>query len=339
MKGLCRIAVHAGFAPDLGGRADHMRGERDDRRRGGPLVPPRLARGWRWPPPSRRARHAAVHQHEVEAAGPQALDGGPPVPDRVDRVSPKRASASHGDLAVHGAVVRDEHAGGRERGHAVRPGGGRDRHVEGRPRGKCGERPSPLGLDEGPAQHDVGKARLNHAGPAASPIPASATTRPSARSRAGAAIRPASATSAHRRRPRGAPRKPAADEAVPQDGGGRAPALHDHDGSGTARRAGGCAARTRSRGGERHSAEGRARTDGALDRDRPAHRLDQALADREAEPGAAEAARRRLVGLREGVEKIVAELVGRNADAGILARSGARRLARCRSGPAPSRFR
>ena len=54
----------------------------------------------------------------------------------------------------------------------------------------------------------------------------------------------------------------------------------------------------------------------AHDADLAAHRLDEPLADREPEPGAAEAARRRLVSLREGGEDR-SDLVGRDADAGV----------------------
>ena len=54
----------------------------------------------------------------------------------------------------------------------------------------------------------------------------------------------------------------------------------------------------------------------ALDLDLPAHHLAQAPHDREAEPGAAEAARYRGVGLSEAGENR-AELVGSDSDTGV----------------------
>ena len=68
--------------------------------------------------------------------------------------------------------------------------------------------------------------------------------------------------------------------------------------------------------------------DRARDADLAPHRLDEALADRQPEAGAAEAPRRRLVGLREGGEDRP-DLVGRDADAGVAdADREAPRLAR-----------
>ena len=62
--------------------------------------------------------------------------------------------------------------------------------------------------------------------------------------------------------------------------------------------------------------EGRADAGFALDRDAAVHRLGEAAHDREAEAGAAEAARGRTVGLHEGLEQTVA-LLGGEADAGV----------------------
>jgi len=54
----------------------------------------------------------------------------------------------------------------------------------------------------------------------------------------------------------------------------------------------------------------------AVDPDRPAHQLDELLADRQAEAGSAIAARRRAVCLDEAGEQRIAHL-GRDADAGV----------------------
>ena len=70
----------------------------------------------------------------------------------------------------------------------------------------------------------------------------------------------------------------------------------------------------------------------ALDPDLPAHQLDQPLRDGEAEAGAAEAARRGAVGLRERLRRSCARLSCGNADAGVAHREGAsphRRRPRC----------
>ena len=66
--------------------------------------------------------------------------------------------------------------------------------------------------------------------------------------------------------------------------------------------------------------EDRAAADLALDADLAAHQVDQPCGDRKAKPGAFMAAGRGAVDLRELLEDVL-QLVGRDADAGILDRA------------------
>ena len=70
------------------------------------------------------------------------------------------------------------------------------------------------------------------------------------------------------------------------------------------------------RGRRQPNAEGRSFSGCAVGRDRAAHHLDEPLADRKAQAGAAVSAGRRCVGLGEFRENL-GELLGRHADAGI----------------------
>ena len=309
-------AVHVGRLPGLGAVADDVGGKRDDRHAPRPLPLLAGADGEGRAEPVQH-RHAAIHQDEVEALRGGGLDGGLPVLDADDVADAEAGQRLGGDLAVDRAVVGQEHprsGEGRQRGGRPLLRGGRV-EGEGRILGECGQERAPLGPDERPAQQGVGEA-----GP----------EKPGARR---VADRHQGDDAAGTRRTaslgqkRGGIEEPVslagfrdAEARPPQVGGedrrGRAADPTQAD-----------ALRDRGRAAEPRLSglfhlhrdarpEGRALAKTALHADPPAHRRDQTLGDREAEPGAAEAAGDRLVGLGEGREDS-GEPVLRDADPGI----------------------
>jgi hypothetical protein len=198
--------------------------------------------------------------------------------------------------------------------------GRRARDLEGVAGDEALERRPPFALDEGTAQERVGETPLERL--AAGRIAHGGNRNDAARAggpgaeahEIGGVDDPIGLARDGRHRLRQATQPRGAKPLVENDAGGAAGG-RDRDGrriragAGRGRGSGLCLER-------QQEEELGALPDRARDADLAPHRLDEALADRQPEAGAAEAPRRRLVGLREGGEDRP-DLVGRDADAGV----------------------